>query len=94
MNPAQQTQGSQDMKADFKPRFGAPFRTTTDREMNSSLYRANKRTFYAPTNYIGIKSYRADNMQPSRIHTPCGVSGRYNFKGVVMTTQPVQPKYQ
>lgn len=86
-------QSSLDIKANYTPHTNSIPTYNPNNEMNSSLYR-NKRQISAPTNYIGIRSFRPANIQPVRTYWPQGISGVYNFTGPILHTLPVQPKYQ
>lgn len=87
------SQSAVDLKADYKPHNNTHGIYNPNVEMKSSLYRQT-RAPYAPTNYIGIKTIRPDNMQPTRTYNPAGLNGIYNYEGPVLHTQPVQPKFQ
>lgn len=85
------SQGTQDMKADYKPRNNLQGYYNTNVEMNSSLYRA-KRPQEAPANFIGRKTLRTPDTFPTRTYLPTG--GLYTLAEPVMRTMPVQPKFQ
>lgn len=91
---SQQSQGSQDQQMNFRPVTKPAFKTTTDSQMNSSIYRANKRSFQAPANFIGVVTPRPPSMLPARTYNPAGIKGYYVPTIPIMRTQPVQPKFQ
>jgi len=91
--PKNGIQGMQDSRAFFKPSH-KPGTYNPNVEMKSSLYMANKRMPYAPTNFIGVNTIRPDNMQPTRTFKPAGINGPYVPTVPIMTTQPVQAKFQ
>jgi hypothetical protein len=85
------SQGTQDMKMDFKPKNNLQGYYNQNVEMNSSLYRA-KRPQFAPANFIGRKTLRTPDTYPTRTYAPTG--GLYNFTGPITPTRPVQAKFQ
>lgn len=87
------SQGALNTPASYKPIKKLGFYNPNN-EMQSSLYRANKRLPNAPTNFIGINSIRPDNLQPTRTYNPSGIKGIHTPDVPLMRTMPVQPKYQ
>jgi hypothetical protein len=88
------SQGNLDVKAGYTPKVKPPFKFDPDYYYKSTFVMGNKRPQYTPTNFIGRKTLRPDNLAPVRTYNPAGISGKYEFKGVVMRTLPVQPKFQ
>lgn len=60
--------------------------------VNSQLSMGNKRTPIKPDNFIGFKSFRPDNMQPNRQHTPSALNPPVTVP--ILTTQPIQKMFQ
>lgn len=87
------TQGAMHTPANYKPKNNPGYYNPND-EMQSSLYRANKRPFIAPLNFIGKNTIRPDNMQPVRTYNPGGISGPHTIDVPQMRTMLVQPKFQ
>ncbi len=87
-------QGTMDTFANYKPYNKTKGQYNPSTDLNSSLYRANKRPLYAPTNFIGVDTIRPDNLQPTRTYNPSGIKGPYTPTVPILRTMPVQPKFQ
>lgn len=91
--PTFQSQGALNISASYKP-YNKKGDYNPSNELHSTLYRANKRPFYAPANFIGVTSVRPDNLQPTRTYNPSGINGPYTPTVPIMRTMPIQPKFQ
>jgi hypothetical protein len=91
---AQQSQGSQDQQMSFRPFTKPAFKYDPNSYMKSAIAVANKRSFQAPANFIGVVTPRPPSMLPERTYHPAGIKGYYNPTIPIMRTQPVQPKFQ
>jgi hypothetical protein len=91
---AQQTQGAMNQPANYKPITKGAFNYDPNNYMKSTLTMGNKRTQQAPTNFIGVSSFRPPSNLPTRTYNPAGIEGAYKFTAPVMRTLPVQPKFQ
>lgn len=72
------------------PRNGNPF-YNPETYLNSQLNMGNKRSPIQPDNFIGYKSFRADNMHPNRQHIPTALNAPITVP--VMKTEAVPKIY-
>lgn len=73
------------------PRNGNPY-YNPETYLNSQLNMLNKRTPIQPSNFIGFKSLRPDNMMPNMQHKPTALNPPITVP--VMQTQPVPRVFQ